>query len=326
MKFYHLLAIFLVLAIACSSPQNPEKVKTEREKAEKKPFLSMAKLVTRGLPKGFLQRDYTINNDGKVAYTTIQLPSGKRSFIIMIDLVKKLPVLAPFSGKYNDMEPMLVPGDEILLFASNRPLYEGDTTRDYNIWQVSVNGMEAGEPTPLDTVINTEYDEFYPSMSRKGELYFTAIYPGHRRDDLYYSQKTDSGYTQPMMLPFCVNEDLYEFNSYIFPGGDTLLFTSAGRQDETGGGDLFISWKNSSGEWAEPKMLQEDVNTPGLDFSPFVKRDTLYLTSKRQDPRWEGKSFHYLSEIVSFSDSSVIGEQSIYFTRLSRLLQKKNKE
>ncbi|MEQ9261568.1 MAG: hypothetical protein RLP14_00255 [Owenweeksia sp.] len=311
--------VLAFLLTACSTPDK-EPVKAGK-KQEPQAFETMAKVVTKGLPKGFLQRDYTLSADGKIAYTTIQLPNRKRSFIIQIDLNKKLPVLASFSGTYNDLEPMLVPGDTILLFASDRPLFEGDTTRDYNIWQVSVNGLKTGNPEPLDTLVNTRYDEFYPSMSRDGELYFTAIYPGHKRDDLYMSLKTDSGYTQPVMLSFCRNNDFYEFNSYIVPGGDTLLFTSGGRPGEIGGGDLFMAYRDTAGEWQAPFMLQNDVNTAGLDFSPFVRRDTLYLTSKRQDKGWESKKFNYLAEITAYADSSVIGEQSIYFTRLSRLFK-----
>ena len=325
MKLLSITCFLALLMGACSSPADQQ----EKETHEKplKPFSSMERLVTRGLPKGFIQRDYTLSQDGKVAYTTIQLPSGKRSFIVQVDLANRLPVLASFSGKFNDLEPMFAPGDSVLLFASDRPLFKGDTTRDYNLWKVSVNGLKVGDPQPFDTIINTEWDEYYPSMSRDGSLYFTAIYPGHRRDDLYRSLKTDSGYTRPEMLSFCQDNDLYEFNSYIFPGGDTLLFTSGGREDEVGGGDLYITYRDTAGIWANPLILANDVNTGGLDFSPFVKNDTLYLTSRRQDKSWETKKFSYLAEITSYADSSVIGEQSVYFTRLSRLFEvKENKE
>ncbi|MGB0177837.1 MAG: hypothetical protein ACPF9D_11770, partial [Owenweeksia sp.] len=173
MNLLRLTSLFLILLGACSSPQEEGKITNPKEKPEV--FKTMAKVVTKGLPKGFLQRDYTISEDGKIAYTTLQLPSRKRSFIIQIDLKKKLPILVPFSGQYNDLEPMLVPGDKMLLFASDRPLFEGDITKDFNLWMVSVDGLKTGTPQPFDTLINTAYDEYYPSMSRDGSLYFTAI-------------------------------------------------------------------------------------------------------------------------------------------------------
>src|SRR5690606_10001186 len=109
---------------------------TSESREQKEAGSKLKKLITRGIPKGFLQRDYTISRDGRTAFTTIQLPNRSRSFILRVDSETGVPVLASFSGRYNDREPMLAPGDSMLLFVSDRPTTPDDSTRDFNIWRI----------------------------------------------------------------------------------------------------------------------------------------------------------------------------------------------
>jgi hypothetical protein len=44
-----------------------------------------------------------------------------------------------------------------------------------------------------------------------------------------------------------------------------------------GGGDLFISFRESDGPWSDPKNLGATINTPGYEFGPYVTNDRRFL-------------------------------------------------
>lgn len=282
----------------------------------------LARKITPGIPKGFLQRDYTIDSAKHFAYTTILLPNGKRSFILEIDLKQGKSTLVPFSGTYKDLEPMLSPDNSKLLFVSNRPLYAGDTTLDFNLWFSLRTKTGWSEPQAFDSVINTHEDEYYPSMNAKGDLYFTALYTKDGvKDNLYVSTFENSVYQTPEKLSVSKPE-MHEFNAWIAPNNNYILFSALGYPNEVGGGDLYIAMRDSSHQFGQPILLNRKVNTTGLDYCPFVYRDTLYFTSKRMDERWLEKKFNYMVEIKMMADSTGIGEQGIYFIPLAAVLPK----
>jgi hypothetical protein len=310
-----IVSLVVFSALVSCMEEKEGNVKKQETPMQTRQTQLLAQKITPGIPKGFVQRDYCMDTTKQFAYTTIMLPNAKRSFVLEIDLAARKASLLPFSGVYKDLEPMLSPDNKKLLFASNRPLYEGDSTNDFNLWYAEKTEQGWGAAKAFDTVINTEGDEFYPSMSRSGDLYFTAVYNGRGKDDLYCAVFREGKYALPEVLSFCA-ADAYEFNSFISPNGQQLLFSALGYADEWGGGDLYSVLRDSTGNWGVPHLLNEKVNTSGLDYSPFVLHDTLYFTSKRMDERWTDRKFTYMVEIKMMADSTGIGEQGIYFLPL----------
>jgi Tol biopolymer transport system component len=193
-------------------------------------------------------------------------------------------VVASFSGEFKDLEPMFTPDGKRLFFASNRPLFENDKSTDYNIWYVDriKNGWSV--PVALDTIINTEKDEFYPSLTSTGTLYFTATRLDSKgKEDIYFSKNIIGVFGEPASLDSAINSATYEFNAYVSPNEDYILFSSYGRKDGYGGGDLYISYREN-GKWLPAQNLGKKVNSTSLDYCPFVSADgkTLYFTSGRR--------------------------------------------
>lgn len=244
--------------------------------------------------KGFIstalyERDIAISADGnEIIYTLGNFKQTRRS---LVSITKKdgkwgeKQVLG-FSGKYNDIEPFFSVDGNQLFFASNRPM-EGDTTRtDYNIWVTQRNSTGWDEPSPLDTLINTEKDEFFPAVSKNGNLYFTATREdGIGREDIFLSTFTNGKYQSPSVLDSTVNTTVFEFNAYISPDENLLVFSSFGRKDGLGGGDLYFSKKDSEGNWQEAKNMGATVNSEKLDYCPFIdtQRGNFYFTSDREN-------------------------------------------
>ena len=64
-------------------------------------------------------------------------------------------------------------------------------------------------------------------------------------------------------------------------GQDQLFFSSYGKDGENGL-DIYSVNRLSTGEWSEPKLLPENINTPYDDNYPYLHPDgkTLYFSSK----------------------------------------------
>lgn len=239
------------------------------------------------------ERDLAVNETGDEILFTLGNYTQTLRCLVAIRLTDGAwsdPEVLPFSGRYNDIEPFYAPGGKRLFFASTRPMdsLAAPDRRDYNIWVVEKKGLSWGSPQPLDTVINTRGDEFYPAVSANGNLYFTASRPsGPGREDIFLSRFLDRRYQAPVPLDTTVNSATYEFNAYVSPDERLLVFSSYGRADDLGGGDLYYSIKNDSGNWDPAKHLGPEINSTRLDFCPFldIQRGNFYFTSDRvRDP------------------------------------------
>src|SRR5215217_8907768 len=77
-----------------------------------------------------------------------------------------LPEIVSFSGKYLDVDPFLTKDGQTMYFVSNRPYRKQDTLNgSWDIWKVQKKDSEWETPVHLDSVINSDADEYYPTMS-----------------------------------------------------------------------------------------------------------------------------------------------------------------
>jgi Tol biopolymer transport system component len=273
------------------------------------------------------ERDIAISQKmDEIIYTIGDYKQNKRCLAIIRQINGNWtkPALLNISGKYQDIEPFFSYDAKKLYFASDRPIY-GDSCRcDYNIW-VS-NRTEQGDwttPTPLDSIINTRGDEFFPSISKNGNLYFTATRTnGIGREDIFRSELKENVYQSPEPLSNEINTIFYEFNAYISPDEDYIIFSSSGRDDEFGGGDLYMSKKDENGKWKNAINLGEQINSDKLDYCPFVDSRSLnfYFTSDRVGKQTEIKS---LNDLIIYANRIENGFGNIYRINFNKLMQNK---
>lgn len=232
------------------------------------------------------ERDFAISPDGNEIYYTISTPKSTFQTIVYCKKSKKgkwsAPEVTSFAGNFSDLEPAFSADGKTLFFASNRPL-TGTEPKDFDIWKVTRVGNTWSEPTNLGPTVNTDIDEFYPSVTKTGNLYFTASYKGGPgREDIYVSNFSGEQYQKPVPIDTAINTKFYEFNAFVSPDENYILFSSYGRKDDTGGGDLYMSVKDDAGKWLPAKNLKE-LNSKQLDYCPYVSPDgkSLFLTSER---------------------------------------------
>jgi len=269
------------------------------------------------------ERDIAISPDGnEIIYT---LGNYKQTIRSLISIKKEgngwgEKQILPFSGRYSDIEPFFSPDGNRLYFASNRPMDQDSTRNDYNIWLSERTNSDWDDPQPLDTLINTAKDEFYPALSKNGNLYFTATRKnGIGREDIFISTFARGKYQDPVPLDTTINSLAFEFNAYINPDEDLLIFSSFGRKDGLGGGDLYFSKKDESGQWREAKNMGEEINSDKLDYCPFVDipRGNFYFTSDRAKPL--DKKISSVSEFIDESNQVTNGMGNIYRIHMEKL-------
>lgn len=235
----------------------------------------------------FKERDMTISRDGNHLLYSVHSYNDDVRMIVEIKKQNKSwgePEVVSFSGEFKDIEPMFSPDGKRLYFASDRPMYDKDEAKDYNIWYVDKLSNGWGSPMTLDTLINTQGDEFFPSVSNSGTLYYTATRAdGKGKEDIYYSSFEDGMFQAPVSLDSAINSATYEFNSYVDPAERFIIFSSYKRADGLGGGDLYISYRKD-GAWQPAIHLGDKINSSKLDYCPFVSADgkTFYFTSNRK--------------------------------------------
>ncbi len=238
----------------------------------------------------FYERDIAISPEGdEIVYT---LGNHKQSIRGLVGIKKGRKgwgskEILPFSGRYNDIEPFFTPNGKYLYFASNRPMDSDSSRTDYNLWRVERFPEGWGTPSALDTLINTPGEEYYPSISNNGNLYFTASrQDGIGREDIFLSVSENDVHQKPTVLDSSINTAVFEFNAFIHPEENLIIFSSYGRQDGYGGGDLYYSRKDRNGNWQKAINMGTAINSNSLDYCPFVdiSRAVFYFTSDRAAP------------------------------------------
>lgn len=277
------------------------------------------------LTDGLSNRDFTISPAGDEIFFTIQHPKFISSTIIR--LTKKngnwgKPEVASFSGLYRDLEASFSPDGNTLFFSSDRPIDGMRPKRDFDLWEVSrgPNG-QWGKPQNLGNTVNSDKNEFYPSVAKNGDLYFTVEAPyGKGSEDIVMCKKNVTGYDPPISLPEDINTKFDEFNAFIDPDEQFIIFSSYGRGDDLGKGDLYISHKGDNGNWMPVKHLPVPINSTSLDYCPYVTPDKKYFifTSNRLRAGWYGDRALTYEELKDLLTGPGNGLDDIFWVKFNK--------
>lgn len=282
------------------------------------------------LPEGVIntgqsERDFALSPDGTELFYTLQSPLHGLFQTIVYRKKNAAgkwsePKLAPFAGGHSDLEPAFSPDGQKLFFASNRPV-AGKTGKDFDIWFVEKKNGEWGSPQNIGEPVNTGADEYYPSVTQSGNLYFTAQYKyGPGKEDIYVAAPEGNGYKQPIPVDTAVNSPGYEFNAFVSPDEQFIIFTSYGRKDDKGRGDLYMSTKDANGKWRPAKNLAM-VNSEQMDYCPFVSFDKkiFFWTSEKYSLHSAYDPPVTLDELLKSYSAPQNGRGDIYWISFDQL-------
>lgn len=151
-------------------------------------------------------------------------------------------------------------------------------------------------PVNLGSVVNTEFAEIAPHVSKDGlSLYFAstrpAVYGSFGGEDIWVSQRAavDEPWGPPMNLGQTINTASNERSPALSRDGHYLFFATD-RPGGLGALDLWVSWRSNPHDmfgWESPGNLGAVVNTAATDAGPaFLENDgsgipQLFVASSR---------------------------------------------
>lgn len=206
-----------------------------------------------------------------------------------VDGIWQEPEIAEFSKDYNCTEPFISPDGNKLFFISNQPPGGG---WDYDIWMTQKTKTGWSSPVRLNDNVNTKTGEWHPAVSATGDLYFaTQKEDGFGKADIYFSAFIDNYYTKSQNIGEIINTEYNEWDPYVNPGGDLLIFKSD-RPNGFGKMDMYVSHKRN-GKWSEPKNLGPKINTELNDDSGDITPDGKYLIFARNQG-WDFMDIYWI--------------------------------
>jgi hypothetical protein len=175
----------------------------------------------------------------------------------------------------DDYSPSFSVDGKTLFFSSRRKAPPGyPEGRGNRIWSVPRTPEGWGIPEPIDTIVSKS-QEFGHSIAKNGAMYFAST-PGGPDLNIYTAEYTNGHYTKPVLLPTSINSAAYEDGPYIAPDESYLIFES-GREEKDGSLDLFITFKNTNGQWGSPVNMGPKINSDSYERFARVSPDGKYL-------------------------------------------------
>jgi outer membrane protein OmpA-like peptidoglycan-associated protein len=166
----------------------------------------------------------------------------------------------------NEYLPSISADGNTLIFtrrSDQEDFYISEKNAETNQWQAA-----ASLPFP----INTNGNEGAHCLSPDGkQLYFTGCYraDGFGSCDLYVANRLGNKWGKPQNLGGLINSKTWETQPCISANGQELYFVS-NREGGLGGSDIWLSTKDSTGNWAYPVNLGAGINTVFDDISPYI--------------------------------------------------------
>jgi Tol biopolymer transport system component len=238
-------------------------------------------------------QDVTLTPDGNELYLT-QIRDAT-TYTIVVSTRDGSGWSAPhpvsFSGRWRDLEEILSPDGNTMVFASSRPTTSGGELingfwsgqphpgRGGNLWMVQRGNGVWGEPLRLPNAININTSTFSPALASDGTLYYMSQAGTPSHFHLYASKKEAGSYNASSPLPFFDNR-YSDFDPTVAADNSFLIFGSNRPHSKKDGNGLFITY-NRGGTWTPPQDLGDAVNPNNDATEPRLGPDshTLYFSS-----------------------------------------------
>jgi len=185
--------------------------------------------------------------------------------------------------EHSEYMPALTADEETIIFTRLIPATGdeyGPSKQEDFFMSKKINGQWSTS-IPLSKRLNSPLNEGAHCISPDGQiLYFTACNrdAGKGMCDIYMSELREGQWDYPMSVQE-LNTAKWESQPSIAPDGKTMYFSSTRLNNNY---DLYVTtFDDSTNSWTEPKRLPDNINTTGIEQTPFIHQDgtTLYFTS-----------------------------------------------
>ncbi len=180
---------------------------------------------------------------------------------------------ATVNDRFSEFNPVLSADENTLLFTRELQFY------DAIFWSRKVDGKWT-EPVNLTPQLGIDQDYYTSSLSPDGKtllMYRTDTYDGN----IYLSRRKGDTWSTVEKLNGNINTRYWESHAVMSSDGQRLFFTS-NRKESIGGLDIFVSARDSSGNWGPALNLGPGINTIYNEETPFLANNdsTLFFSSR----------------------------------------------
>jgi len=175
------------------------------------------------------------------------------------------PRILPLLDNHRINSPVLSVDDQRLYFLAAEHGIGGHDEND-RIWVAERTADGWAEPQCLGEAVNGTSKHFQFSVDAVGNVYFG----GGKGGDVHVARRTTDGYHPARPVGAPIDSDDPDVDPCISPDGTCLIFTRF--LSSPPGAFLFASFRQPSGDWTEPVMLNDVLdsqnNDSGARFSP----------------------------------------------------------
>jgi len=177
------------------------------------------------------------------------------------------------NDRFSEFNPVISADEKSLLFTRELQFY------DAVFWSTKVNGKWT-EPVNLTPQLGVDQDYYTSSLSHDGQtllLYRIDTYDGN----IYSSSLNGDKWSNVKKLNGNVNTKYWESHASMTRDGRKIFFTS-NRRESLGGLDIFVSERDSTGDWGPAKNIGPEINTVYNEETPFLANNdrTLFFSSR----------------------------------------------
>jgi hypothetical protein len=173
----------------------------------------------------------------------------------------------------SDYNPVVSDNENMIVFSKSEPFY------DAIVYSVKNNGKWS-TPVNMNEMLKVDRDLFPTSLSADGKTLY--LYSSADYDGIIYSSTFENNTWSPIVrLNDNINTKYWESHATVSHDNNRLYFTS-NRKGTYGGLDIFVSKRDSTGDWGPAENLGAVINSPYNEESPFLSKDdkTLYFSSR----------------------------------------------
>lgn len=283
------------------------------------PALFAPGIVNEGLPV----RDLAVSPDGKEIVWTVCFGGGP---VVLVGTREEeagwtTPEVLPFAREpgRSFLEPCFGPDGRTLFFgADGGTMPDGRTNWDLFVVPRTPDGW--GAPRRVEGGVNTEANEYFPSLTADGTLYFCRDeMPRSRAHFLYRAPRAEDGtYPEAIRLGAPLNGLPSQFNAFVARDESLLVFAGAPKAGGVGGIDYLVSFRRADGAWSEPVVLPEPVSTRGNEeYSASLSPDgaaLFFMSTRGLDDRAKTPVPWTLDRLRAHARSPGSGRSGIWWT------------
>lgn len=180
---------------------------------------------------------------------------------------------AGVNERFSEFNPVISADEKTLLFTRELQFY------DAIFWSRKTEGQWT-EAVNLTPQLGVDQDYYTSSLSPDGKtllMYRVDTFDGN----IYMSRLQGDSWSPVEKLNGNINTRFWESHATISSDGKKIYFTS-NRRESIGGLDIFVSARDSSGNWGPAVNIGPEINTVYNEETPFLANNdrTLFFSSR----------------------------------------------